>query len=679
MNRAKTFWAALGILLIAFAFRVLAIEAMPQGYTHDEFGDLDVAAQVRQGDWQLLYAGGFAIDGSEPAYFPVLSAAQSIWGTSSFARRLPSVFAGMIGLCLSYALARRMFGARVGLITLSIASVTWWSILIGHFVLRESLELPPYALAVYAFWRGFESARADRSIAWRSFAIGGLALGAAQYVHTIPRGLFLVFVLFGLYLLLFHRSIFKRAWRGIAISVIVAELIAAPLLIYAYSNPDLDHLPSLTTAEVDPNNTLSQHFLDNTPTILGQFMFKGDDTWEFNLPDRPIFDPLAAGLFGLGLLIAVWHLRQPEYAFSLIAISISLLPSILLDPNFPFARMLSAQVIAFAFVGVGLNSVLDAIRRILLGRAYSIGLIVLAGGVIGFSSIKTIQDMYVTWPSLYQVRWTYNSEYVHFFQYLNAQPQPPAVSECALWIVYPWRPRYHAALVQDALQHVTQRTDLNIRWQDCRYALVIPSGGQFILAHPDLEPLSDFLGRYLNKPWLTGAQPIAGIDGALQVDARSALAEQQAQWNQLSIAWPPEATTTPTTSLPVDFDHAIDLIGYKIKPQTVKPGDTLAVITYWRVKKTLPADLVVFAHLYRTPDEVLAQQDQLDVAPDSLQPGDVFMQQHEFITVPPDTVPGQYWLGIGVYHKDVGSRLPIFAGDQRVADRIFLTQVRVQP
>ncbi len=66
-------------------------------------------------------------------------------------------------------------------------------------------------------------------------------------------------------------------------------------------------------------------------------------------------------------------------------------------------------------------------------------------------------------------------------------------------------------------------------------------GGQFVFAHSDLEPLENFLGRGLKKPWLENAQPIEGVPGALQVDARSALAEQQAAWDQLPVAWPPEA------------------------------------------------------------------------------------------------------------------------------------------
>jgi hypothetical protein len=48
-------------------------------------------------------------------------------------------------------------------------------------------------------------------------------------------------------------------------------------------------------------------------------------------------------------------------------------------------------------------------------------------------------------------------------------------------------------------------------------------------------------------------------------------------------------------------------------------------------------------------------------------------------TVPAGTPRGSYWIGIGAYHKDTGERWPIFVGGQRMADRIFLTQVQVTP
>jgi hypothetical protein len=287
--------------------------------------------------------------------------------------------------------------------------------------------------------------------------------------------------------------------------------------------------------------------------------------------------------------------------------------------------------------------------------------------------------MFEVWSAAPDTRAAFNAEFIGLGHYLDAQPSPPPVAGCVLWVIYPWRPRYHVSLPQDALQHVVRRRDLEIRWHDCRYSLVIPAGGQFIFAHSDLEPLDSFLGHGFKNPWLANTQPIPGVTGAVHVDARDALRDKLAEWNQLPVTWPPEASRVSMPALPIDFNHAVELIGYQIKPQQVKPGASVRVITYWRVVGQVPSDLIAFKHLYRTPTEVMAQQDQLDVDGPSLHPGDVFMQSHEFIVVPPDTPAGSYPIGVGLYRKETGERWPILAGNQRVADRIFLDQVQVAP
>ncbi len=366
-------------------------------------------------------------------------------------------------------------------------------------------------------------------------------------------------------------------------------------------------------------------------------------------------------------------------ALALIVLVVSLLPSIFLKSNFTFARMTSGQAVVYAFVGLGAEAIELVVRRVIPARTrvpFAVGSIVV---LLGAGLIATWNDMLITWPTLSQTRSTYNAELRDLGRYLAAQDRPTPLAQCVLWIVYPWRPRYHLALQQATLPYFLQQKEVAVRWHDCRYSFVIPNGAHFIFAHSDLEPLEYFLGRGFRKPWLEHTQPIAGVPGALSVDARSALRAKQAEWDQLSVAWPPEASITSTAQLPIDFNHAAELIGYQIKPQQVKPGESVRVLTYWRVTGRLPADLIAFTHLYRTPTEVMAQQDQLDIDGPSLQPGDVFVQSHEFLVVPPGTPSGTYPIGVGLYRKDTGERWPILVGDQRAADRIFLSSVQVTP
>ena len=664
-------WAAVGLLLVAFALRSYALTELPPGLTHDEIAHLDVANQIRQGDWRLLYPRDYGI---ELGHQPLLAAALSIWGNNLLAMRLPSLFIGMVGLAGLYAFAARLLRRRVGLLALGAATVVWWSILMSRVILREVLELPLYALALYGLWRGFQHMSSHPRTGWRCFVLGGLALGVDQYVHTIPRGLFMVAVLFGGYLGLFHAPLLRRVWRGLLLFIIVAEAAAAPMLFTAARSPEIDRLPLAGLSAA----SLLERLPETAPKILGEFMFAGDDGWEFNIPSRPVFEPLGAALFGLGVWLALARLRQPQYAFALIVLGVSLLPSIVLDPNFPFTRTISAQTVAFALVGVGLDAVLIGFARF-RPPLRTLGPLSVIGALLVVNLVRVIDEMFITWPALNPTRAVYNAELRDFGRYLAARPAAPPIAPCTLWITFPWEPLYHRSVAQTAAPYLIGRTDLALRWHDCRYALVIPNGAQFIFAHSDLEPLSAHLGRFLADPWLANAQPVPGVPGAMFVDARAALERQLAAWHHLKVAWPPEAVISSAVQLPVNFNHALELIGYRIEPAHVTAGEHVAVITYWRVTGAVPDDTLLFTHLYRTPTDVLAQQDQFDVDGASLQPGDVFIQQHEFITAPPDTPPGAYSIGVGAYHRDSGERWPIFAGDQRAADRLFLDQVQVLP
>lgn len=673
LKKSSGLWLAVALLLIAFALRVMLLDAVPPGLTHDEIAQLGVVDKIRAGDWRLFYPDNYGV---EPLYHYALAASISTWGLNSLAMRWPEVFAGMLGLALTYALAARLFTRRVGLIALAAAAITWWSIIIGRVVLREGWQIPLYALALYAFWRGFEPAqRAPGKVSLGPFALSGLALGLGAYVYTVSRGLFGVFVLFGIYLLIFQRATFKRVWRGLAVTIGISLLLVASLQIYTAAHPEFEDIAPITLLQNGASGFFTQ-LPSVTVRVVSHFFGLGDANSEFNLPYRPMLNPVGTFLFGFGLVLALWRFRKPAYMLVILAWGILLVPMILFDAHFPFTRLSAAQPVTFALIGIGAEALIVTAQKIRSGRATTIGLATALGVIFVLSLVNTIQDMFINWPAAAETRSVYNAELRQVSRWLQARPGP--LAQCTLWIEFPWDPQYHQSIAHEAGQYFGYPYDQS-RWHDCRYSLVIPAGGQFVYAHSDLEPLANFLGRGLKKPWLENAQPIAGVPGALQVDDRAALAEQQAAWDQLTVAWPPEAGVTATAHLPVDFNHAVELIGYQIKPPQVKPGESVRVITDWRVTGDVPQDLIAFTHLYRTPTAVLAQQDQLDVYGPSLKPGDVFIQSHEFVTVPPDTPAGSYWIAEGLYRKDSGKRWPIYVGDQRLADRIFLAQVQVTP
>ena len=154
--------------------RTYQLAEVPAGMMHDELLQLRAAAEVSRGEWKMLYNPGY---GSEPLYYPVLSASQSLLGANPLGRRLPGVFAGLMGLCLVYVLAYRLLGWRIAVIALGASAVVWWSVVMQRIILREVLEMPFYALALYTFWRGYEEATRTARPGWRFFIIAGVRVG----------------------------------------------------------------------------------------------------------------------------------------------------------------------------------------------------------------------------------------------------------------------------------------------------------------------------------------------------------------------------------------------------------------------------------------------------------------------------------------------------------------------
>jgi 4-amino-4-deoxy-L-arabinose transferase-like glycosyltransferase len=663
----------IAILLLAFALRVAALDSVPPGLSHDEVAQLGVADMIQAGDWRIFYPDNYGV---EPLYHYGLAAALAVWGRNSLAMRLPEVFASMVGLACLYVLGARLFSKRVGWLAMVLAAVTWWSIILGRVVLREGWQIPLYALALYAFWRGFEPAlRGQLHISLGPFALSGLVLGLQAYIYTVSRGLLGVFVLFGLYLLIVQRAIFKRVWRGLLVTLGVTLLFVTSLQLYTAAHPEFEDIAPVALLQDGPISFLEQ-LPGVTARTISHFLWLGDADSEFNLPYRPMFNPGVTALFVVGLGLSLRRFRNPAYMLVLIAWGIVLVPTILFNAHFPFTRLSAAQPLAFILIGLGADYTATVARRIQARRAVALGLGLAFGLLLVFSLLNTVQEMYVDWPADAKTRTVYNTELRQLSRWMQIRPGP--LAQCTLWIIFPQDPKYHQSIAQLAAKYFDYPLT-HSRWHDCRYSLVIPAGGQFVFAHSDLHPLEDFLGRGLATPWLENAQPLEGVPDALQVDARAALQAKQAEWDQLSVIWPPEAVLAGDTQLPVDFNHAIELIGYQLEPRTVKPGDNVRVVTYWRVSGDLPADLIAFTHLYRTPADVIAQQDQLDVAGPSLRPGDVFVQAHDFVAVPPNVPAGAYLIGVGLYHQDTGERWPIYLADQRVADRIFLAPVQVTP
>jgi hypothetical protein len=233
-----------------------------------------------------------------------------------------------------------------------------------------------------------------------------------------------------------------------------------------------------------------------------------------------------------------------------------------------------------------------------------------------------------------------------------------------------WRPAWMI------WHYVSPQSEHDMRWYDCAEAAVIPAGTGPRFAFPDVTSLNQLAGFPIAR-WVRAAPDAKRVGGGLLVRA-DAMPEWSAEVTRLAsdlpIAWPPEAARNQLATLPVDFGHVLQLTAYQVVGHAV-PGAVITVTTYWRVTAPPEPRLALFTHVI-TGTNIVAQADHLAITSVSLQPGDVFLQIHS-LQLPDSVERGGYDVEVGLYSQDTGARLPVYDGEARMGDRVFLRSLRV--
>ncbi len=665
--RFKNLLPAVLLLVLAAGLRVWQIDRVPPGLHDDEVinGEI-VEDNIFTGHPAIFYN----TDGREGLFHLTLAASMRFIGYSPNGMRFPGLVWGLIGLAAIYALARRLLGQRVALITLAFAAISFWSIYEGRAATRSVSLIAVSALAANAFFWAWQ--QPERSRRW---VIAGVLTGLMLYTYIAARVMPLVFAALLFYLALSQRHALRAAWRGIVLYAVTALLVAAPLVIYLAQNPVVDTRFQALTGTIDAARQGDlQPVLTTTLQTLGMFVWRGDPQWHYNVSGTPVFDPATSLLFLLGLLIALRRIRRLPYVFYLIWLFVALIPGMLSTPAPHYMRTAAAQVAAYTFVGIGSTAALGWAEQ--RGQKWGklalfvIGLIWLSAAAINY------HNFFVVWPANDEVRFYHQANVREMAYYEDERPADqtavvgcsPFLNEKERWLRSP----------RQTIHFMLRRTDLPIRWHDCRDSLVFPADGQwreFILY---LMPPEQNLPPAITG-WLSATQPLPlnafGDSLIYNLDVRERLAVSLAAASQSPAAW---VDTHQPAALPVDFDHRIKLLGYEVESITHKPGKVLRVMTFWQAEDQLPPFLTVFLHLLDGNGQIAAQIDRESVLADTLQPGDVFMQIHD-IDLPANLSPGAYRLAIGLYSSETGQRLPIAEGEVSHSDRLLLAPITIEP
>lgn len=671
-NSRLSFAIAAVILILAAGLRLYQLDTLPAGLNEQEIIDIRLAENARQGDLQVFYnVGGI---GRDLLYSATLASVTTLTGGGSLGYHILSVWIGVVTVALTYAVGKRLYGDLAGLASMALMGFSLYPALLSRLAMRETLlpalvggVLLATALAFPVYWR-----RRGQVTLNSAFAALAVLVGLGIYLHPAALVVAVVVVLYVSYILLSRRRRTVQLLSYTLFAAVVAFILAIPYFASALRLPDLGG--AVRGLQGFNNSDLSVfERIFNGLLAIG---IQGDPNTTYNVPGRPLFDPISMVLIVVGLVAAVMNIRKPRYALTLIAV-VPLLLLALLAPESPSNLAFSAVIPVLALLfGLGVVSLASIIKP----RQVVHGLLVI---LVLFNIGWTVYDLFFVWGDLPAVREDYNGDLGSLAQHIDLTADEIPTVICARNITQSQRT---LELPNGRLLSLMiNRQAAALRYVECDTGMVFINGGdqpqQIVVTEDDLSGTSPLV-----LDWLRLGDPLEDAalppESVFTLDARATLADKIGKFTTTApYALAPEVRDGESVGLPppVPFENNLTFLGYESLQTTFRPGDTVTVVTYWRVEGLLPADLTLFVHLLDDPGAPpVANIDTISVVPSQLQNRDVFMNV-SYIRLP-DTLPARdYIISVGAYRRLSSERLRVVTENGSVTrgNRLILYNIGV--
>jgi len=672
------------IILAGVVLRFYDLGSIPPGLTHDEADHALDASKVLEGITPIYFTVGY---GREPFYDYTTALTMLVVGKNYLASRITAALFGTLLLVVTYAFVRKASGnVWLALATIAGLAVSFWAVSQSRSALR-SITMPVLFMAsALAMWHGFDVRQHNVNEKlfvtmrhWGWFVLSGLLLGISGYTYLSARVTWIVFPAFFLLMLVTQRGVILKVWPGILITLAVAAVVASPLAYYLYTHPlaevrigQLSYpLDELRAGNPAPLTT-------NVLAGLGMIALKGDSLWLYNLPGRPLLMPAMAVLFLPGLIITLVDVIVPYRAvdrrrrtyleafqysstalFMLLLLGAGLFPALIVGIDGSNTRTIGMMPALYYFPALAVTRFAEWTQSrfgdrgaIATWSAYI--LLILA------STALTIYAYFNVWANERNVRVAYHTTLIETLNYIDAHPD--VGPDIALSSITPG-PFHDAAVAEVYLK----RDDVNLRWFDGRTSLLVPNGSDGAWVFPEITALNDKIVWWMaNRNYDIETIELRSNDFNRTVEI--------VQWQQQNSVF----NSTIDHIEPATLDGIVTLFNYMVIPKgQALPGDTISVLTWWRIEETTNQELVFFTHAIDGSGQLAAQQDLLGVPTTSWQQGDVFLQLHE-LTLPADMPSGDISLVVGAYTIPDIVRLLTYSKDgSLIGDGVTISTISV--
>ncbi|HSH02229.1 MAG TPA: glycosyltransferase family 39 protein [Anaerolineae bacterium] len=632
----------LAILLIAGFLRLYGLtDISPPGLAHDEVANWLIDRAILDENYYAVYFT--EAYGHEAGFHYIQALFVALLGDNALALRLPTAFLGLLVVAVTYPLIRKLWHRDVALISIAWLAILLWPVFFSRQGLRAMLLPVLSTLAAYYWWRGWTATAETR---WslrhdqREFIWAGIWAGLSLYTYMAARAVPIFFGLFIIYLALFHFDAWRARWRGILIFLLLLGTIPLPLAHFLLTTENAD----IRVAEVDaPLRALRAGdplpVLSNSFHILRGFGYGGDPLWRQNVAERPVFTPIIAICFYIGLLYSLWHWRDPRYAFVLLWLLASAAPSIVTINAPSTIRMINALPVLTLLPALLLSDLwrfatypqnpqvmhiiplLSTDNPQLSTKSYQNFTVLILTLLFLYDIGSTTFNIFSLWPQNEEVRFVWQEALTAMGTYLNENSPPSAHITIAGWTPDTMDP--------PTMQLNLKRSDIALRYLGPPHTLLLPPPSPNThLLRPTVLPFVPELETILTT------HPHA----------------DRGSFTIYTLTHPYPAPTTPITTT---FNDELTLQGLTYLTPC-HANTTCQLLTHWRVTATPAAPRRIFIHLLAPDGTILTQHDGLDAPAPHWRPGDTIIQHHT-LTLPPDTTP--HTLRLGLYQPPQGPRL----------------------
>ena len=622
------------ILLIAIFLRLHNLDTIPSGLLWDEsWNGLDTVA-VLNGERPIFFTENF---GREPIFIYLQAISVAVLGQTTLALRAVSAVLGILTVVVAYLLARRMFDARVALLTSGWLTLSLWHVIFSRMGLR-TISLPLFlAVGFYCLWRGLEEgarhaspvptiANSPRPVIW--FALGGIVMGLSLYTYSTARFAPFVIVALALYVALLHRRLLRQVLPGLVLALILTTLIFLPEGLYFLSNPAsfLDRAQEVTI--VNPalqKGDLGQTLLDSASHTLGMFATRGDSNWGRNLPGWPIFDPLSAILMVFGIALAIRRFRQPAYGLILIWLAVMIIPGLIATKETPnylrVTGIIPAVFILPALAAGWLWEVWETHAPAVL-RALPVLLVMLA--LLG-GSIHVYHSYFGLWAKLTVALQSFGAD--RFFAVGIARDIASAEGK----LVFVTGDQHEYPGMRYILSGQPESQYIQIF--DDEKSVIFPADGAtasylFTKTPPQAHILREFFDQ-------SSTQVVGTAPSGRPITLHRLLN--------------PRPPFEPQWPVPARFGDQIVTEGFDL-PKDGRAGEAIAVRWYWRIISTEQRVLAFTNQLFGEDGRRSGQADDLGFSPGHWPIGTSGISTF-VVNIDPEAPTGAYWLHVAMYER----------------------------